>query len=285
MKIYIDILFLEYLIINYFLIEITGVLIREKSKWQDKLLAASITSAYSIFVIVNHLHFATSTICKLILAAVIVLISYRPRDAADVIQKTITLYVVTYFLGGIMTSVIYKITDQHMAMFLSILIGSFLFMIFKAIMKSRIKKSNYTCNIKIQINEEIIMAKALIDSGHDLQDTITGDTVVIIKEDKIEEISETLFAVLSGGLQEVPSEFETKIRMITYTSLGNTNDVLYGVKADSVIAYYDGLEIKNKNVVVAMTQNVFKEFDAIIGLNLIEGGYVIGNSSIIKVKS
>ena len=183
------------------------------------------------------------------------------------------------------SSIINEISNQYIAAIISAIVCILLFFLEKEILQSNINKEEFYCNIKIIVNGEIIFAKALLDTGNYLQDAVTGDTVIVINENKIEELSEDLVKVLNGIMAEIPNEFQTKIRMISYSSIGNQNDVLYGIKADSVRIYYDGKEIENKNVVVALTKNEFSDFEALVSLNLIEGGCVIGNSFIAKNES
>lgn len=285
MKIYIDILFIQYFIINYFLIELTSLFIREKAKTKNKLLSSMIASSYSIIVIIFDLKIAGGLLGRIILSTAIVLITYWPRNVGDVIKKTMMLYIVTYLLGGILSSIIYEIKNQHIAIIVSVTVCVLLILFVKEILRSIINKEELYCNIKIVVNEKLIFAKALLDTGNNLQDIVTGDTVIIINSHKIAEISEDLLKILNGIMVNIPEEFQTKIRMISYSSIGNMNDVLYGIKADSVVVYYDGKEIENKNVVVALTNNVFNDFDALISLNVIEGGYVVGDSFIAKNES
>ena len=128
------------------------------------------------------------------------------------------------------------------------------------------------------------MTKALIDTGHNLNDLITGDTVIIVNENVIREISEELLYVLEGKTLVIPEKYKTKIRMITYSSVGGEG-VLMGVRCENVSLYYSGKKIENKNVVVALSKQRIKKVDALIGINLIEGGNVIGNSFVVKAKS
>lgn len=183
-----------------------------------------------------------------------------------------------------MCSISNYIKNRNVLLFYSLMLGSGVIFIGNEIAKHAINKGKYMCDIKIVLGKETIDACALLDSGHNLQDAITGETVVIINEEKIHEMSEILFDVLKGRMVDVPSKYETKIRMVTYKSLGNENGILHGVCADSVIVYYDGKQYENKNVIVAASQDKFENFDAIVGLNLIEGGIVCGNSTTIKIK-
>lgn len=285
MMVYLDIVFIQYCIINYFLIEMTTIILKEKSKIANKIFATIIASLYPIITWLLNISLAEGIFEKLLLSTIIVFLIYKPKNIQDIIIKDIILYTVTYLLGGIFTSFISQIKDQQFAIIISCLICTGLVSLSKLIMKSIVNKDQLFCNIKIMINNRVIMAKAFIDTGNNLHDLVTGDTVVIINENKIEEFSQELFKILNGIVLDIPNEFQTKIRMISYNSLGNDGDILYGIKADEVSIYYDGKEIKNKNVVIALNKSCFDNFDALVGLELLEGGYVVGNSFIVKNES
>lgn len=282
MKIYIDILLFQYLIINYFLIELSGIILHEKMKLKNKLIAALIVSVYSILVLIFDLRIAGSFFGKIILSMIIVLIAFNPQNVSDIFKKIMVLCIVTYLLGGILLSIISQVKHNQLSLLLAFLLCYFIVMFIRNVLLKLINTEKYICNIKIKLNERILIAKALIDSGHTLKDTITGDDVVIINEYKIKELSNELYIALKMPIGEVPKEYQTKIRMISYSSLGNTNDVLMGFRPDSVTIYYDGKEIENNSVTIAMCENTFSYFDAIINLDLIEGGNIIGNSFIVK---
>lgn len=284
MIIYVDILFLKHVIMNYCLITITSKLLKKKTKVRNKIVASLFTSLYSILAILYPLVIWYSVIAKIFLAIVIVEITYRSKELGEMIQDVIMLYVVTYFIGGIMTEIINYIPEQMIGAMLAILIGYVLSLLARKIFHDHIRRENYQCKIQIQLGNELWWAKALIDTGHDLQDTISGETVMIMTEKKIEELSKELSTILKGEAIEIPSQYETKIRMVSYQSIGKQEGILYGIQVDKVTIYYDGAIIENKNVILALTENQFQKFDAILGLNVLEEGEKIGNTAIIKVE-
>lgn len=281
MIIYIDVIFLTHLIINYFLIEITEKVLKLNSKITNKLVASVIATLYSLVAIIFNIKCMNGFACKLLLAILIICIAFKPKDVGDGIKITMMFYSITCFLGGVAMSLLYNIENEQLCIFFSIVI--FIFLV-DVIMKI-LRRTNFICNIEITINGKAYIVKALIDTGHDLHDAITGETVVIVSEKKIKEISEKLYLMLKGFLLDIPIEYETKIRMITYNSLGMDEGIMYGIKVDRIISYYNGKAFENMSAIVALVEKDFRKFDAIVGLNLIEEGSVYGNSFIAKIKS
>ena len=280
MIIYIDLLFLEYFIINYLLIEITGRTLKIKSTFLKKSVSSLVVTIYSIVATITKSQILSATIFKLLLAALAICISFKPTTFSDGIKYILVFYVITYFIGGIASSIINTIPVEQICVLIAIAMSYLLIMIMKKILRN----SNYICDLKIKINERYVMTKALIDTGHNLNDLITGDTVIIVNENVIREISEELLYVLEGKTLVIPEKYKTKIRMITYSSVGGEG-VLMGVRCENVSLYYSGKKIENKNVVVALSKQRIKKVDALIGINLIEGGNVIGNSFVVKANS
>ncbi len=279
MIIYVDILFIKNYIINYFLIEITNKVLKLNSKPLKKHMATLFTTTYSIITILYNLQALNNPFSKLILATLTILIAFKPVDIDEIVKSIIVFYVITYFIGGIATSIMNTLSSESTSIIIAIMIGY----IFIMIIKRFLKISNFIYNIEIEFDGKYYYARALLDTGHNIADLISGDTVVILNSNKIEQISKELLEVLQGKLLEIPNTYVGKIRLITYNSIGNEG-ILYGIRVNKVSVYYKGQKIENKNVVVALANKNIKNVDALIGVNLIEGGNVVGNSFAIKIK-
>lgn len=279
MIIYIDILFVKNYIINYFLIEITNKVLKIKSKTIRKHMAALFSTTCSIIIVLYNVQILNNPFSKLILATLTILIAFNPVSINEIAKNIIVFYVITYFIGGIANSIINTFSSKTTSIIIAIMIGY----IFIMIIKRFLRISNFIYNVEIEFDGKIFCAKALLDTGHNINDGVSGDTVIILNANKIEQISKNLLDVLNGKLLKIPSAYAGKIRLITYNSIGNEG-ILYGIRADKVSIYYKGEKIENKNVVVALANKNIKNVDALIGINLIEGGNVVGNSFAIKIK-
>lgn len=280
MIIYIDLLFLEHFIINYMLIGITQKVLKLKSNLFAKIFSSFIATFYSIVVIITQNEILNNTISKVILAILIICISFMPSSVNETIKDTLVFFVITYFVGGIASSMISTVSIEQICVLVAIAVSYFLIMIMKKFLRS----SNYICNLEIKIDEKIVSARALLDTGHNLSDLITGDTVIIVNEKVVKELSEELLYVLKEETLSIPERYKAKIRMITYNSVGEEG-VLMGVRCEKVSLYYNGNKIENKKTVMALSKQKIKRVDALIGTNLIEGGNVVGNTFIIEAKS
>lgn len=277
MVVYIDVVFLENLIMNYFLIYITSKLVRRKHSIIFFSLSSVIASIYTIIALVYPIDIFRSFIFKLILAIAIIGMAYREKNPKELFKQVLVFYIVTFIYGGVVLS---NLKDSHFKIITYIsLVSIFLTSIWK-IFKDTITKESCMCEIIIKLEDIYIKAKALIDTGHDLKDNTTGEEVIIIQEDSIKEQDE-LIKILKGQELIIPEEYETRIRILKYNALGVEKGILLGIKVDKVVIYYNGYEIENKNVIIGITGNKFKKYNAIINFNLIERGYVCGNHAII----
>ena len=131
--------------------------------------------------------------------------------------------------------------------------------------KMKLKKQDLICNIKIKVSGKLLQTKAFLDSGNNLKDPITNTPVVIIEKEKVQNIIN--FKQLEGG------EDKLKIRFIPYKAIGKQNGLLMGVKADSVEINYDDEKTLVNNVILGLYENqISKNYSALVGLNIINGG-------------
>ena len=67
--------------------------------------------------------------------------------------------------------------------------------------------------------------------------------------------------------------------MIEYQTISSKSNLIIGIKADSVIVENGDCMIKNEKIIVAPTESKFNDCEAILGMNILEEGYVYGNNN------
>ena len=137
------------------------------------------------------------------------------------------------------------------------------------------------CNIKIKLNEKIVEAKAIIDTGNLAKEPITNTPVVIVESTLLEEvlpnkILNNLENILGGDLSQISEEMQekyiSKLRCIPFSSLGKQNGLLLGIRADEIVVETEDEQKISNNVIVGIyNQSLTKrgEYRALIGIELI----------------
>ena len=83
MTIYIDVVFIENLIMNYIILFATSIIIKIKVKHIRLILASGLGAIYSIIAYMSILEMYSSVILKIILSIIIVYIAYNPQNVKN----------------------------------------------------------------------------------------------------------------------------------------------------------------------------------------------------------
>lgn len=201
MTIYIDVVLIENLIMNYIILFATGIILKNKIHHIRLILASLLGAIYSIVAYTSVLNIYSSVILKIILSVIIVYIAYNPQNIKKLWKYILIFYLTSFVFGGAAFALIYVVRPQDILMknglFLgtyplkTIILGSIIAFIiiitaFK-IVKTKITKNDMFCTIKIKLNEQEIETKAMIDTGNLLKEPITNTPVIVLEHNLLYE--------------------------------------------------------------------------------------------------
>lgn len=296
MTVYIDVVFFENLIMNSIILIATGIVLKQKIKWIRIILSSSLGAIYSIISYISTLKIYSTFILKLILSIIIIYIAFNPQTVKQLWKSVLIFYLTSFVFGGAAFALIYIVKPQEIlmknGMFLGIYplktiivsaIVAFVILItaFK-IVKNKINKKDMFCDIEVELNNEIIEAKAMIDTGNLLKEPITNTPVIILEHTLLykcmpKEILNNLENILGGDFDKIPEtikeKYISKLKLIPFSSLGKQNGMLVGIKADEVKILQDDQKTKTNNVIIGIYQKSLTkkgEYRALIGLELLE---------------
>ena len=293
---YIDIYFLENVLMNYIILFGTAKVRKIKINWIRILLASSIGAICSVIVLIISNKFGKiakyngitnteqsieSLVIKIILSLIMIKVAYKARFNKGMIKTLIVFYLISFATAGIALSLIYsnafeivkitnspenivkKMSQQSIVRnaILSGAIGLIITILAFKYNKSKITKNDLICELIIKIGNKNVRLKALIDTGNSLKYSNTNDDVIIVEKDKIFSEEEYKKYIEEG------SGKNTKIRLIPFKSIGKENGVLIGIKPDEVIMIKDENKINVENVIIGMySKKIGTKYSAIIGI-------------------
>ena len=289
--IYIDIVFLENLIMNSIIIYATSIILKIKPKLIRVVTSSAIGSIYAIISYVTELSIYTSIISKGILAIVMVYIAFNPQNMKNMWKQLLIFYLTSFVFGGVALYLIYFIKPQDVfikngifvgdyalkAIFLGAIIAFIIIKISIKIVKTKINAKDMFCKIRIKLNGKEIETKAMIDTGNLAKEPITNTPVVIVESSLLEkilpkEILNSIDNILAGKLDGVKEEYISRLRCIPFSSLGKQNGMLLGIKADEIVVEKEEEKKISKNVIIGVYERSLTkrgEYRALIGLELI----------------
>ena len=294
MTIYIDVVLIENLIMNYIILFATGIILKIKISHIRIIIASLLGAIYSIIAYVGTLQIYSNIILKIILSILIIYISFNPQSIKKMWKEVVIFYLVSFAFGGVAFALIYVIKPQNILMrnglFLgtyplkTVMIGAIVAFIiiitaFK-IIKTKISKGDMFCYIEMKINNKIIKTIAMVDTGNCLKEPITNVPVVVVEHTLLYEcvpkqILDNLEKIIGGDFtkvdEEIKNKYISKLKLIPYSSLGKQNGMLLGIKPE-YFKVINEEETKNKDVIIGIyNKSLTKrgEYRALIGFEIL----------------
>ena len=295
MTVYLDIVFLENIIINYIIIYTTGIISKAKIKQLKIFIGATIGAVYSIIYYILKLKIYSNIIVKIILSIVIIYISFNPKNIKELSKQTLLFYLISFVFGGASIAIIYMTNTHNITIQNGVLVGNytiktiligivvahFTIIIAYNIIKTKISKKDLICDICIDVEGKIIESKAMIDTGNLLKEPITNTPVIVMEHTLFydiipEEILNHTQEILGGDLSAIPKEIQenyiSKIKVIPFSSLGKQNGMLLGIKGKNLkLNYKDEEKTIDKVIIGIYDKSLTKrgEYRSLLGLEIL----------------
>lgn len=295
MTIYIDVVLIENLIMNYIILFTTGLILKLKIQSIRILIASLLGAIYSIIAYTGVLKIYSSFLLKIVLSVLIVYIAFNPQNVRKMWKDLLIFYLTSFAFGGAAFALIYIVKPQDIIMKNGLFLGTYplktvilgaviAFAVIIAafsIVKSRISKKDMFCEIETKINNKIVRTRAMIDTGNMLKEPITNTPVVVVEHTLLyecipKEILNNLENIIGGDFKKVPEQIKekyiSKLKLIPFSSLGKQNGMLLGIKPEYIKIIKEEEEEIKKNVIIGIyNKSLTKkgEYRALMGIELI----------------
>lgn len=293
MTIYIDIIIVENLVMNYIILYATGLIAKIKINYIRLFFASAIGAIYSVCEYIARLNIYSNFFIKIILSIIIVYIAFNPHEFKKMWKELILFYLTTFTFGGVATYLIYVVKPQNIIIkngmyvgtyvlkiiLLGAILGTIILIIAFKIVKSKMTKKDMFCKIKIKINGKEIILDTMIDTGNMLKEPISGNPVVIVEKNELygllpKEILDNTESILGGDFEKIPEEIKneyiSKLKIIPFSSLGKQNGMLIGIKPEKLEIINEQIEERKNTIIGIYNKSLTKrgEYRALIGIEL-----------------
>lgn len=294
MTIYIDIIIVENLIMNYIILYATALISKSKISYIRIFLASLIGAIYAITEYISKLDIYSNMLIKIILAIIIVLVAFYPQNLKKLCKQLILFYLTTFTFGGVATYLIYVLKPQNIVIkngvyvgtyvlkviFIGAIVGTLILIISFKFAKNKITKKDMFCKVRIILNEKEITLDAMVDTGNMLKEPLTGNPVVVVEKTSLynlipKEILNNTDSILGGDFEKIPEnireEYISKLKIIPYSSLGKQNGMLLGIKPEKLEVINEQSEEEKNNAIIGIySKSLTKrgEYKALIGIEL-----------------
>lgn len=297
MTIYLDVVLIENLCMNYIILFATGYILKLKISNIKVVISSLIGSVYAIVCYMEILEIYSNIITKIVLSIVMVYVAFRPRNVKMCIKQVLMFYLISFIFGGCAFALLYIVKPQDIITRNGVFVGTYpikiavlgalvgfiiTYLVFKLI-KNGFSNKNVFCDIYVKFKEREILVKGMLDTGNLLKDPITQMPVILIEKDKLydilpKSILDNIEKIIGGDKLENISEQEKneylpKFKIIPFNSVGKQNGILIGFKVDRINIIENDEEKESTDIIVGIFNGKFDKHDrysALFGLEALE---------------
>ena len=195
MTVYLDIVLIENILMNYIILFATGF-IQKNEMSQIRLIISSIFGGiYAIVSYLNIIPIYSNFFMKILLSIIMVYIAFNPQNYKKMLKTILLFYLTSFVMGGCALALLYIINPQNINFENGVLIGTYplkvtiiagiigfiVIQIAFRINKRQVKKKDMYCKLEVVINKKIVKIKAYVDTGNMLKEPITNIPVIIVE--------------------------------------------------------------------------------------------------------
>ena len=297
MTVYLDVVLMENLCMNYIILFATGYIMKIKMKQQMLIASSLLGGIYAVIAYLEILPIYSSFGMKVILSIIMVYLAFQPKEIKKLCKQLVIFYLISFAFGGCAFALLYFIKPQNILMRNGVYVGTYpikiallgeivgfiiVYTAFK-IVKTKLHKKDMVYSITIKLEEKMLQTKAMLDTGNLLKDPISGMPVIVVEKQQLYSLLpakllnniEKLIGGDGANLLEQIEEKEilTRFRMIPFSSVGRQNGLMLGFKADEVIIEKGEEKNMRKNVIVGIFNQMLSKNDnysALIGIDMLE---------------
>lgn len=251
--IYIDVLLIENVLINFLILYVVYRFCRVKRNLSYLFLSSLIGALYVFIVFFPALSMFYSALMKFCVSILMIIIAFWPRTFRAFLKMLLIFYGVAFFLGGAIISIFYLVNDKMVSsvngvmllnkisskyLIYGVIVSIFVVKILFDVVDRYFDIKNRTVQITVINNEKSIKLTALLDTGNCLKDPISGHPIIIVDIKYIADIlpNEVIDLVMNnrdiGDIKDF--EISKRIRIIPYMTIGVENGLLIGYRVDYV---------------------------------------------------
>ena len=146
MTIYLDIVLLENIILNYIIILSTAIISKSRISFIRIMLSSTIGGIFAILNYIVNMNIVSSVLLKVVISILMMLIAFKDYRIKKVIIQLIFFYLVSFTFGGIAFMLLFFIKPQNIIIEKNHLVGTYPLKI--AVLSGLVRLFCYFCGRK-----------------------------------------------------------------------------------------------------------------------------------------
>ena len=188
MKVYIDLLFLLNVWLDFCLLILVKLVLRRNAKLKN-IIIASLIGGLITFIVFLKVKFILITMIKIVLSGLLVIISFGYRDLMYTFKNMAYLFMVGVIFGGIATLLKNNINNNIVYIICLIIITPLLVQLFNHQNKIIKKQYNLYYQVEVLFDNQNTLLSGFLDSGNNLRDPVTKKPIILVYKNKLKGIN------------------------------------------------------------------------------------------------
>ncbi|PAB58836.1 sigma-E processing peptidase SpoIIGA [Anaeromicrobium sediminis] len=256
-EVYAEYLFLENLLMNWIILHLTAHFSKFEVRKYKIWVGAIVGALYAFVFFFPSLSFMYSMIMKIVISILIVVLTFMPYKFIDFLKLVGIFYLISFMFGGAAFALFYFTGFEGIVSNGIFYIGNFTtkLLIYSGIVsyilikfcwehvQEKISREKLYIPVSIEVENHKSSVKALVDTGNSLEDPLSKYPVIVVEYSAIKDlipndikdmltnnnISYDVFLKIGND-----SNWNSRIRVIPFNSLGKENGMLIGFRPDMV---------------------------------------------------
>ena len=253
MTIYIDILLITNLFINFLILQITDSLLNCNSPFLRLILGSTVGAVSSLIILLPEMDIILSLLLKLFFAVIIIFISFKISSFRRLMSLLFTFFLSSLLFAGILfalwmlflptqaqfsNGVVYLDISPLLLIVSSTVCYGVVTLLEKLFMRKTPKSS--TADLTVAVGTKKVKLHAFVDSGNYLRDAITGLPCIVAEFGALKPLFDSKTANIMQSadpslIHTLSKDWSKRIRIVSYDSIGGSG-LLLAFRPDKVEA-------------------------------------------------
>lgn len=263
MEIYLDIVILENIVINYLILLVTAKFSKNRSSNSRLLLGAVLGAAYlATMLLLPEMKIYTTLLSKCLLSFAMIAVTFHLKKLSEFLKTLLIFYTSTFIFAGagfalmffnrdwgilrngVMVTPLSFFNTSWAELLLALAVTLIILRVIWDMIQNRFLREKLLVLLRITFDKKAIELFALVDTGNSLHDPLTNMPVVVVEFSAIRDL---LPEDIRGIFEKDPdmdlnavtatiscSDWFSRFRLIPFTSLGKENGMLIGFRPDYI---------------------------------------------------
>lgn len=284
--IYVDVLLLINLLVNFLMLSAATRLVGKKSRVWRVLLSSAIGAIYSLVILAPQMNALLSVTLRISCFLLMLFVAFKIDTKKDFLRAAGGFFLANFVFAGIMLAVWFTFKPNGMiyqngAVYFDIsaitliLTAAACYLIVR-IISHFIKKNapdSHTATLKAIVDGKIAECTVLIDTGSALTEPFSAEPAIVCEYSLVEPIlSDDVKKIVRGNFDGNIEYQNANIRFISFKSVGGSG-VLPSISADKILISFNKTVFENQKVYIAIYNGSLSggEYRALVGNNFFDG--------------